>query len=111
MFEQPLMQEHFNENYMESEKYPNASLDGIIQEKIDYTKNGEYVATVKGKLTMHGVTKDIEVKGKLTVKDNVIVMDAKFQAKLEDYKILLHKNVAKVIDVTINSKLEPFEKK
>ncbi len=70
-FEKALMQEHFNENYMESDKYPKALFKGQVtdMDKVNLSKNGEYPVNVKGSLTIHGVTKEVEVPGKFTVKD------------------------------------------
>ena len=70
-FEKALMQEHFNENYMESDKYPNAMFKGMVINAgdIDFTKEGTYEAMVKGDLTIHGVTKPVEEKGTCTVKE------------------------------------------
>ena len=114
VFEKSLMQEHFNEKYMESDKYPVAKFSGVIQEKIDYKKEGVYSATVKGQMTMHGVTKDVEVKGKITVKGSSITIDAKFKIRVDDYKIpvptLYIKNIAEIVDVTLKSTLKPFSK-
>jgi hypothetical protein len=57
-FEKALMQEHFNENYMETEKFPNAIFKGKINEKVEWKKDGEYKVTVTGKMNIHGVEKD-----------------------------------------------------
>src|SRR5687768_7440094 len=62
-FKAALMEEHFNENYVESEKYPTSTFKGKVNEKIDLTKDGENKVTVTGKLTLHGVTKDITTEG------------------------------------------------
>jgi len=64
-FEKQLMQQHFNENYVESDKYPKAEFKGTISNNstINYSKDGNYPAKVKGKLTIHGVTKDVETTG------------------------------------------------
>ena len=69
-FRKALMQEHFNENYVESDKFPRSEFRGQVTNNgaVDYTKDGVYVAKVTGKLTIHGVTKDIEADGKITVK-------------------------------------------
>lgn len=123
IFEKALMQEHFHETYMETDKvvkvgdkdtYPNktAKFVGKIVEAVDYTKDGETAVTAKGKLTMHGVTKEVEIKGKVKVTKGVVTLDAKFPVKLADYEIkvpsVVTKNIAEVIDVTINSTLENF---
>ena len=68
-FERALMEEHFNENYIESDKFPKAEFKGTIvdNDKVNYAKDGTYTVKVKGKLTMHGETKDVETEGKLTI--------------------------------------------
>jgi polyisoprenoid-binding protein YceI len=108
------MQEHFNENYMESEKFPLSAFKGKINEVVDYTKDGVTKVTANGKLEMHGVTKEVSLIGTITVKENAVIIDARFQVKLEDYNIkvpsLYVKNIAETIDVTFNSSLLPFKK-
>lgn len=86
-FPNGLMEEHFNENYMDSEKYPSASFSGKINETIDYTKNGTYKVTVTGKLNVHGVEQDRTLTGTLQVVDNKLVVDAEFVIALADHKI------------------------
>lgn len=114
VFEKPLMQEHFHENYMETEKFPESKFVGNIVEKVDYTKDGETAVTAKGKLTIHGVTKEVEIKGKIKVTNGVVSLEAKFPVKVADYGIkvpsLVVKNIAEVVDVTITSTLEPLKK-
>ena len=114
-FKSPLMEEHFNENYVESDKYPTSVFKGKIVETVDYTKDGENKVTVKGTLTLHGVTKDVELHGTLTKKGNEISIASDFQIKIADYKIkvpsLYVQNIAEVVDVKITATLEPFVKK
>lgn len=126
-FKNSLMEEHFNENYMETEKkviddkgsptYPNryAEFKGKINEPIDYTKEGENKVTVTGKLTIHGVTKDVTIDGTLDKKGSELVLNSTFKVKVADYNIkvpsMYVKNIAEVVDVTINSTLEPLQKK
>lgn len=115
MFAKPLMQEHFNENYMESDKFPSAKFVAKLVESVDVSKDGELDVTAKGKMTIHGVTKDVEIKGKLSVKGGLVIIEAKFPVKIADYNIkvpsLYVKNIAEVVDVTIKSTMEPFTKK
>src|SRR3954470_9133927 len=79
-FEKQLMQQHFNENYVESDKYPKAEFKGIItnNSEINYTKDGTYTAKVKGKLTIHGVTKDVETTGTFKVNSGKIDANSTF---------------------------------
>lgn len=110
-FEQSLMQEHFNENYLESDKYPKAILKGNIfeAEKIDYNKDASYKVVAKGKMTIHGVTKDITVPGTLKVSSGKISIDAKFNVRCADYDIKIPKlvmvKIAEEIQVSISSVL------
>lgn len=114
-FASSLMEEHFNENYVESDKYPTCTFRGKINETVDYTKDGEYKVTVKGTLDLHGVTKEIEVPGTITVKGNTITVNSKFNIKIADYKIkvpsMYVQNIAEEVEVTVNGSLEPFAKK
>lgn len=114
-FKNQLMEEHFNENYMESEKFPNCEFKGKINETVDYTKDGEAKVTVTGKLTLHGVTKDVTIPGTLTKAGNDIKMNTKFRIKVSDYDIkvpsMYVKNIAEEVDVTFTTTLEPFQKK
>lgn len=113
-FKKPLMEEHFNENYVESDKYPTSILKGKIAENIDYTKDGENKVTVKGTLSLHGVTRDVEVKGTLTKKGNNVLIASEFKIRVADYDIkipsLYVQNIAEVVDVSVAATLVPFVK-
>lgn len=123
-FKNALMEEHFNENYMETEKkvetngvvaYPNryGEFKGKINEPVDYTKEGENKVTLTGKMSIHGVTRDVNLDGTLTKKGNELIIYSKFPVKVADYEIkvptMYVKNIAEVVDVTINSVLEPVK--
>ena len=114
-FAKPLMEEHFNENYVESTKYPTCTFKGKIVETVDYTKEGEHKVTAKGILDLHGVQKEIEVPGTITVKGNEFLISANFKIKVAEYNIkvpsLYVQNIAEVVDVKVNAALEPFTKK
>ncbi len=114
VFEKPLMQEHFNENYVESEKFPNAFFKGKINEKIDYTKDGEYKVTATGKFTIHGVEKERTIDGVITVKGQQVMLSSTFRIKFADYNIVIPSLQAAVIpedtEVKINATLEPYKK-
>ena len=107
-FEKALMQEHFNENYVESHKYPNASFAGKINNlsEVDFSKNGTYEATVSGKLTIKGVSKDVTEKGTFEVKDGTIGGKSIFYVKLADYGVeipkTVMKNIAETIEITVD---------
>lgn len=121
-FKNALMEEHFNENYLETDKkidggYPNrnAEFKGKINETVDYTKDGETKVTVTGKLTLHNVTRDVTLNGTLTKSGTEITINSKFRIKVADYNIkvpsMYVKNIAEEVDVAINSTLEPLQKK
>jgi hypothetical protein len=114
-FKDKLMQEHFNENYVESDQYPTAVLDMVIAEDIDYSKDGTYDVTLKGTFEIHGVKQEREVKGKLTVKNGAPESAiANFDVKLVDHKIKVPKvvvmNIAEVIKVDVNFVFEKYQK-
>jgi polyisoprenoid-binding protein YceI len=111
-FEKSLMQEHFNENYMESGKYPKAEYKGKVTDikNVNFDKNGTYNVTSKGKMTIHGVTNDVELPATVTVKDKTVTINSKFNVKPKDYSIdipgVVENKIAKEIEVTVNSILE-----
>ncbi|HNQ82193.1 MAG TPA: YceI family protein [Bacteroidales bacterium] len=111
-FEKALMQEHFNENYMESDKFPNSTFVGKVTNltAVDFSKEGSYEATIEGDLTIHGVTKKISEKGTFTVKaGDKIHGISKFNVKPADYSIKIPgavvKNIAETIEVTVDIEL------
>lgn len=113
-FERALMEEHFNENYVESHKYPKAEFKGDLKEpgKIDFSKNGTYTVKVKGKLTLHGESKEIETDSRLVIQDGKIKATADFNVVLSDYKIsipgLVADKVAKTAKISVSCSLEPL---
>ena len=115
-FEKALMQEHFNENYVESDKFPNATFKGKVINVKDYnfTIDNTFEVVVEGDLTMHGVTKKVSEKGTFTVKDSQVKGTATFIVKPEDYGIKIPKtvvdNIAEEIEVTVDVKLEEYKK-
>lgn len=115
VFDKQLLQEHFNENYMESDKFPKASYKGTIDnlDKVNITKNGEYNVTSTGKLTIHGQTKDVKHPGKLIVKDGKILLQSNFSVLLSDYKISIpgavKDKISKEIKINVNCNLEPIK--
>ena len=114
-FEKALMEEHFNENYMESDKYKTADFKGKINEKIDFSKEGIYDVSATGKLNIHGVEQERTLKGTITIKGNVITLNSKFKVALKDHKIKIPKtvvsNIAEVVDVTAIINYEPKPQK
>ncbi len=106
-FEKALMQEHFNENYMESDKYPKAEFKGRVTNMagVNMSKDGAYKVQVAGQLTMHGVTRDVFVPGTLTVKGGIPSTEATFAVRCADYKIkipsVVSSKIAEQIRVTV----------
>jgi hypothetical protein len=106
-FAKPLMQEHFNENYMESEKYPKASFEGKVADlkTIDFSKSGKYPVKVAGKLTIHGVTKEIVAEGDLSISGDKIDGESVILVNPEDFGIkipgVVKQNIAESLKITI----------
>lgn len=107
-FKKALMEEHFNENYIESEKFPKATFKGNIADisKVNFTADGSYPVTVSGDLTLHGVTQKVTSIGTISVKAGKINASSKFNAKPSDYNITIPKlvkdNISETIEVTVN---------
>ncbi len=105
-FEKALMQEHFNENYMESDKYPKASFKGKIL-NFEHSSNASQEVIVKGDLTIHGVTRKVEVPATIQHNGDRIDLESTFNVRCEDHKIripkLLWKNIAEVIEVQLKA--------
>lgn len=107
-FKSALMMEHFNENYMESDKYPKSTFKGKITnlDKINFQKDGTYPVTVKGSLEIHGVKNDIETTGSFKVTGEIVLATADFSVALEDYKIeipsLVKDKISKTAKIQIN---------
>lgn len=114
-FERALMEEHFNENYLESNKFPKSEFKGTITNNtsVDYSKDGTYNVKVQGKLTIHGVTKDVTTDGKLVIQGGKINTTATFNVLLADYGVsipgLVADKVAKTAKISVNCSLELFK--
>jgi YceI-like domain len=114
-FPNKLMQEHFNENYMESEKFPSGIFKGKIIDAVNFTKMGTYDVTAKGQLTIHGVTQNRDLKGKLIVENGSVTFESNFDVKLVDHKIevptLVFAKIAETITVKTKYSLILKDKK
>jgi polyisoprenoid-binding protein YceI len=90
-FEKALMEQHFNENYLESSKFPKATFKGQFDNfsSVDFAKDGTYDVTATGKMTIHGVTKDVSVPGKIIIKGGNPTLQAKFNVVFTDYNIVI----------------------
>ncbi|MEO6759079.1 MAG: YceI family protein [Saprospiraceae bacterium] len=113
--EKALMQEHFNENYMESSKYPTAQFKGTITNlaAVNFKQDGKYGAQVKGQLILHGVTKDVDLAGTIKVNAGTITLFSSFQVLAADYGItipaLMRDKIAQVINVSVEGQLQPMK--
>jgi polyisoprenoid-binding protein YceI len=114
-FEKALMEEHFNESYVESDKYPRAEFKGQVTNNsaIDYTKDGDYNARVKGLLTIRGETREVESVGKITVRNGRLAADASFNIQLSDFKInipkLVKDKISNTVKIDVDCTLEPLK--
>ncbi|WP_370086172.1 YceI family protein [Ekhidna sp.] len=111
-FQKKLMQEHFNENYLESDKYPNATFKGKI---IDWSGNeGVSEASAQGTLEIHGVSQDVSLSGEINFQNNKLNISTTFTIRLEDYDIKIPKalfyNIAEEVEVTAKFEYKPYEK-
>jgi polyisoprenoid-binding protein YceI len=115
-FKKALMQEHFNENYVESDKFPKCTFKGKIADisSVNLSKDGTYPVKVTGDMTLHGVTKPVSADGTLTVKEGKVLASSAFKIKPEDYNIeipsVVRDKIAKELEVTVKADLEPFKK-
>lgn len=110
-FEKALMQEHFNENYVESDQYPTAEFDGIIQNLPDLSQDGSHEVIVKGQLSLHGTKFSREIKASLTIKNGKIETKAIFLVACHEHNIKIpsvtRKNISDQIEVTIKASFIP----
>jgi polyisoprenoid-binding protein YceI len=88
-FNSELQREHFNEKYMEIERFPKARFSGKIIEQIDFTANNTYEVRAKGELDIHGVKQTRIIKSRLTVNNGVVTIDAHFTVPLSDHNIAI----------------------
>ncbi|GIV28343.1 MAG: hypothetical protein KatS3mg027_2157 [Bacteroidia bacterium] len=113
-FKNDLMKEHFNENYVESEKYPYATFKGKCN-ITNFEEGKEYDVVMKGTMDLHGVSKEIEVHGKIKKQNNELILFAEFFLKPADFKIkiptMLTEKIAEEVKVTFTSTLIPYLKK
>lgn len=109
-FEKKLMQEHFNDKYMESDRYPRSTFSGIITGFAMDAKGAQNVKA-RGKLTIHGIVKDIEVPGTFEVKDQNVIVRSKFKVLIADFGIeipkLLWENVSEELEISLHMTYAP----
>jgi hypothetical protein len=112
-FPKSLMQDHFNTEYMDSDKFPTATFKGKIQQKVDITKDGTTPVTATGDLTVHGVTKPRTIAGTVTVKGGVITMTSEFMVKCADHNIsiptIVFHNIAETIKMNVSATYSAYK--
>ena len=113
--ENSLQQEHLNEKYLESHKFPYASFKGKIEGDIDWTKDGVYDVKVNGNLLVHGIGRARTLDAKITIEKGQISAKAAFDITVKDHEVeipkLVFQKVAEVVQVEIDIPLEPYQKK
>jgi polyisoprenoid-binding protein YceI len=110
-FQGSKMQTDFNEDYMESEKYPDATYKGIIQTKVDWKKEGQVKVVASGTLTLHHISKQRTDSATVTIKNGEISVKGNFIVATEDYGIripeILSKNISKEIYIMYGCLYQP----
>jgi hypothetical protein len=113
-FNSPLQREHFNENYMESDVFPESSFTGKIIEDVDVSKDGEYKLRAKGKLKIHGVEQERIIDVEIRAKSGKLIVHSEFFVSLYDHNIKIPKVVydklAPDIHVTVGGSMVPAVK-
>ena len=113
VFPNKLMQEHFNENYVESDKFPKASFVGAYVGYVNTVKNGLYAVTAKGRLTLHGITRLIEVPATIEVRNDALIGYASFKLKPAEFNIkvpsIVSVKIAELIDVRVAVECTPTQ--
>jgi len=110
-FENQLMEDHFNENYLESSKIPRADFKGYITNvsSVNFSKDGKYPVTVEGMLTIHGVSQKITASGSMTITGGKPVLNGDVKIRIQDYGITgsyIGEKIASEAQITINCKYE-----
>jgi polyisoprenoid-binding protein YceI len=108
-FKKAVMQKHFNEKYLETDKFPKSEFKGEITNNalVKYATDGVYPLTAKGKLTIHGETKDVEANGTVTIKAGKPVLNSTFNILITDYKI--NANMNNKVTITVDCSLDPLQ--
>lgn len=115
-FEKSLMEEHFNENYMESSQFPKATFKGSItnMSSINLSSDGQYRAEIKGTLEIHGVSQEVTTTGIFTVSGGEIMGSCEFEVSLADYDIeipaVVADNISKTVLIKVNADYQKLER-
>jgi len=100
-FNSPLQREHFIENYMECDQFPNATFQGRIIEAVDLTVPGTYDVRAKGQFVVHGVTQERIIPCKVVVAPTGIRVTSKFDVVLSDHGIRVPRVVQQKLAGTV----------
>ena len=113
-FPNELMEEHFNENYIESEQYPKATFTGRLDDDIADIKSGQINTRAVGEITLHGITKPLSTDVSITFDKSTVEVETKFMIRLEDFEIdipsVVMMKIAEEVEVTSNFTLKPMQK-
>ena len=110
-FENQLMEDHFNENYMESTQFPKADFKGYIKniKEVNFTKDGTYPITIEGSLTIHGTSQKVSTNGTLQVTEGKPTITGEFSIKIKDYGIkglYIGEKIANEAKIKVNCKYQ-----
>lgn len=110
-FENQLMEDHFNENYMESTQFPKADFKGYIKniKEIDFSKDGKYPANFEGTLTIHGVPQKVTTIGQVEVVQGKPTITGEFSVKIKDFGIkglYIGEKIANEAKIKVNCKYQ-----
>lgn len=109
-FNSALQRTHFNENYLESDTYTNATFTGKIIEKIDFSKDGVYTIRAKGKLKIHNVEQERIIKSQLEIKKGKVYVKTNFTVLLEEHDIrvpkVVYQKIAQEIFVSVEAEFK-----
>ena len=110
-FNSPLQQEHFNENYLETNAFPKAVFTGRIIDNIDMSSPGTYQVRTKGKLTVHGISQERIIKGSLVISEQKITISSNFSVLLKEHNIsipkIVYQKIAEQINISLTAELLP----
>ena len=113
-FPNNLMEKHYNDSYLETEKFPNCTFKGFITDEINLLNRENQKVNAIGKLELHGVSKDFEIPLNIKINYDSILVNSEFEIRLDEFKIkipkLLFKNIAEVIEVKVNAELKKYMK-
>ncbi|HNF72148.1 MAG TPA: YceI family protein [Chitinophagaceae bacterium] len=108
-FNSALQQDHFHENYVESERYPHCTFSGKIIDEVDFTRDGTYAIRVKGFLNVKGISQEKIIKGTITVKGEELLISCTFSVAVADHQIriprIVQQKIAPVIEISVTAKL------